>query len=114
MVWWNSKERGARLGGDTSLGLSVSCTKCHHAAKIRLDVALRLWGERGFARDIARDLRCSKCGVRQASVQVIADSRPPHAIADDPGAGFYQGPNYPIVDPPLSKAVKAAKKRGWV
>ena len=114
MVWWNSKERGARLGGDTSLGLSVSCTKCQHSAKIRLDVALRLWGERGFARAIARDLRCSKCGARQACVQVISDSRPPHAIAEDPGGGFYLGPKYPIVDPPLSEAVKAAKKRGWM
>ena len=114
MVWWNSKERGVRLGGDTSLGLSVSCTKCGRVARIRLDVALRLWGERSFARDIARDLRCSKCGARQACVHVISDSRPPHAIADDPSGGFDQGPPYPIVDPPLSEAVKAAKKRGWL
>lgn len=114
MVWWNSKQRGVRLGSDTSLGLSVGCTKCHHSAKIRLDVALRLWGERGFARDIARDLRCSKCGARQACVQVISDSRPPHAIEEDPGGGFCLGPNYPIVDPPLSVAVIAAKKRGWM
>jgi hypothetical protein len=76
MVWWNSKERGVRLGGDTSLGLSVSCTKCNHVACIRLDVALRLWGERTCARDIARDLRCTKCGARQACVQVISDVRP--------------------------------------
>jgi len=114
MVWWNSKERGVRLGADTSLGLSVSCTKCTHVARIRLDVALRLWGERTFARDIARDLRCAKCGARQASVQVISEVRPPHAVAEDPGGGFNLGPSYPLVDPPLSPAVKAAKKRGWM
>ena len=53
MVWYNSKEPGIRLGDDTSLGLSISCTKCAHAARIRLDVALRLWGERTRARDAA-------------------------------------------------------------
>ena len=114
MVWWNDRERGVRPGGDTGLGLSVSCTKCHHIARIRLDVALRLWGERTFARDIARDLRCSKCGARQACVNVISDIRPPHAIEDDPGGGFDDGPRYPIVDPPLSAALKAVKKRGWI
>jgi hypothetical protein len=114
MVWWNSRERGVRLGADTSLGLSVTCTKCTRIARIRLDVALRLWSERSFARDIARDLRCSKCGARQACVHVIADSRTPHAIALNPAAGFSIGPDYPIVDPLPSAAFKAAKKRGWI
>jgi hypothetical protein len=113
MVWFNSKERGVRLGGDTSLGLSISCTRCSHIARIRLDVALRLWGERTFGRDIARDLRCSRCGVRAACVHVISEPRPAHAIAEDPGAGFYQGPPYPIVDPPLSPAFMASRRRGW-
>lgn len=114
MVWWNDRERGIRLGASTTLGLSVSCTNCQHVARIRLDVALRLWGERTFARDIAKDLRCSRCGLRAACVHVLSDSRPPHAIADDPGGGFLLGPNYPCVDPPLSPAAEAAKARGWV
>ena len=63
MVWFNDRERGVRLGGDTGLGLSISCTRCGRIARIRLDVALRLWGERTFARDIARDLRCSSAGL---------------------------------------------------
>lgn len=113
MVWWNDRERGVRLGGTTTLGLSVSCTNCQHIARIRLDVALRLWGERSFARDVARDLRCSRCGKRAACVHVISDSRPPHAIKDDPGGGFLLGPDYPRVNPPLSPAAKAAKARGW-
>lgn len=114
MVWYNDKSRGVRLGHDTSLGLSVSCTKCQHVAYIRLDVALRLWGERTHARDIARDLRCSQCGARAASIQVVSDTRPPGLIAQDPGGGFNRGPNYPIVDPPPSRAVLAAKRRGWL
>ena len=114
MVWYNSKDPGIRLGDDTSLGLSISCTKCTHTARIRLDVALRLWGERTRARDIARDLRCSRCKARAASVQVISDVRPLHAVADDPGGGFNLGPNYPIVRPPPSRATLVVKKRGWL
>ena len=114
MVWYNDKEKGVRLGHDTSLGLSISCTKCHHIARIRLDVALRLWGERTHARDIARDLRCSKCNARRACVHVISDSRPSWLIKQDPGGGFSLGPSYLIVNPPLSRAVLAAKKRGWL
>src|SRR5262245_54431965 len=113
MVWWNDRHRGIRMGHDISLGLSVSCTRCQHVARIRLDVALRLWGERTFARDIARDLRCSNCGVRQACVHTISDSRPPDMINDDPDGGFLLGPNYPIVDPPLSPAALTLKRRGW-
>lgn len=114
MVWFNDKERGVRLGLDTSLGLSISCTHCHRIARIRLDVALRLWGERTFARDIARDLRCSACGARAACVHVISDSRPAWVIAEDPGGGFLLGPNYPIIEPTLSPAWKAVQKRGWM
>ncbi|MGE0830916.1 MAG: SOS response-associated peptidase [Hyphomonadaceae bacterium] len=113
MVWYNDKQRGIRLGEDTTLGLSVSCTRCHHVARIRLDVALRLWGERAHARDIARDLRCTQCQARAACVQVISDVRPPWAIAEDPGGGFNLGPDYPIIDPPLSRAWIAALQRGW-
>jgi hypothetical protein len=114
MVWFNDRQRGIRLGSGTSLGLSVSCTRCHYSARIRLDVALRLWGERTFARDIARDLRCTACGACAACIQIISDSRPPHLIADDPGGGFDQGPNYALVDPPPSPAVLASRKRGWL
>jgi hypothetical protein len=114
MVWFNSSECGIRLGLTTCLGISVSCTRCHHAANIRLDVALRLWGERTFARDIARDLRCSICGANAASTQVISDTRPPELVRMDPGGGFQQGCNYPLVDPPLSPAWIAAKQRGWL
>jgi hypothetical protein len=77
-------------------------------------VALRLWGERTFARDIARDLRCSKCGARAASFHVIAETRPAWVIAEDPGGGFDVGPAWPTIDPPLSEAVKAVKRRGWM
>lgn len=64
MVWWNDKERGVRLGRDTSLGLSLSCTRCQHIPRVRLDVALRLWGERTFVRDAARDALCAERGKR--------------------------------------------------
>ena len=114
MVWYNEKVAGARLGSSTPLGLSVSCTKCTHIARIRLDVALRLWGERTQARDIARDLRCSSCGARAASVHVISEIRPSWIQADDPGGGFEDGPAYPRVDPPLSPASLEVRKRGWV
>jgi hypothetical protein len=114
VVWYNDKQRGIRLGEDTSLGLSISCTKCHHIARIRLDVALRLWGERTYSRDIARDLRCSKCKARAACVQVISDSRPGWVVDTDPGGGFSIGPAYPIVNPPPARATLAAKKRGWL
>lgn len=113
MVWHNDRNRGIRLGADTTLGLSVSCTRCHHVARIRLDVALRLWGERTHARDIARDLRCARCKARAASVQVISDVRPPWVIAEDPGGGFNLGPAYTVIDPPLSPAWTAALRRGW-
>ena len=113
MVWYNSKHAGIRLGDDTSLGLSVSCTKCTHTARIRLDVALRLWGERTRAREIARDLRCSRCRAHAASVQVISDVRPPWQVQEDPGGGFNIGPSYPIVRPPPSRATLAVRKRGW-
>ncbi|MBL8552222.1 MAG: hypothetical protein JNJ73_19695 [Hyphomonadaceae bacterium] len=113
MVWYNDRARGVRLGGQTSVGLSVSCTACHRTARIRLDVALRLWGERTFARDIARDLRCAKCGARAACVQVISDSRPFDQIKTDPDGGFWLGPNYPIIEPPLSPAFKHVRTLGW-
>ncbi|HVK80097.1 MAG TPA: hypothetical protein VM915_05740 [Verrucomicrobiae bacterium] len=102
------------MGGDTTLGLFISCTKCNHAARVRLDVALRLWGERAFSRDIARDLRCSRCGARAASLQVMSDPRPSWVIAEDPGGGFLMGPKYSIVDPPLSPASVKARERGWL
>jgi putative SOS response-associated peptidase YedK len=113
MVWYDDKQRGVRLGHDTSMGLSVSCTRCHHVGRIRLDVALRLWGERAHARDIARDLKCSRCNARAACVQVVSDVRPPWVIAEDPGGGFTLGPDYLIVDPPLSPAWRAAQARDW-
>lgn len=113
MVWYNDKDRGCRLGSCTTLGIFISCTKCNHCARIRLDTALRLWGERAFARDIARDLRCSRCGARVASTHTISDSRPPWVIDDDPGGGFALGPNWPIVDPPPAPATRAAITRGW-
>lgn len=113
MVWYNSKERGVRLGSHAGLGLSISCTKCSRIARVRIDTALRLWGERAFARDIARDLRCSACGARAACIHVIAETRPAWVIAKDPGGGFLIGPDYPRVDPPLAPATRAARKRGW-
>ena len=84
-----------------------------HAPIIRLDVALRLRGERTFARDVARDLRCSHCGKCEASVQTISDSRLPDTIKGDPDGGFLVGPQYPIIDPPLSPAALTLRRRGW-
>lgn len=112
MVWYNSRERGIRLGMDISLGISISCTKCNRIAHIRLDVALRLWGERSF-RDITRDLRCSACGARAASTQTISDPRPAWIIAEDPDGGFLMGPNYPILSPQLAPASTEVRRRGW-
>ncbi|WP_135211272.1 hypothetical protein [Vitreimonas flagellata] len=82
-------------------------------ARIRLDVALRLWGERSFYLDITRDLRCSRCGARAASTQTIADPRPPWVIAQDPDAGFLMGPKYPIIDPKLAPASVQVRQKGW-
>lgn len=113
MVWYNDKERGARLGWTTTLGLFISCAKCNHSARIRLDTALRLWGERAFARDIARDLRCSRCRACAASMHVISDTRPSWKIEEDPGGGFGLGPRWPIVETPLAPATLAVKRRGW-
>ena len=113
MVWCNDKERGGRLGWTTTLGLFISCTRCNHSAQIRLDTALRLWGERGFARDIARDLRCSRCRARAAATQFISDTRPQWMIKEDPGGGFSIGPNWPIVEAPFAPATLAVKERGW-
>jgi hypothetical protein len=80
---------------------------------MRLDTALRLWGERTFARDIARDLRCSRCGARAASTQTIADLRHPCTIKENPGGGFATGPDWPIVDIAPAPATRAVKVRGW-
>jgi len=88
MVWYNEQGARRRLGWTTALGLFVTCTRCNHSARIRLDTALRLWGERAFARDIARDLRCSRCRARAAATQVISDTRPHWVVKDDPGGGF--------------------------
>ena len=113
MVWFDAKERGMRLGSCTTLGMFISCTKCNHSARMRLDTALRLWGERAFARDIARDLRCIRCGARAASTQTISDVRPPWAIREDPGGGFLLGPKWPIIEVAPAPATQAVKARGW-
>lgn len=113
MAWHNDKERGVRLGWTTTLGLFVSCTRCSHGARIRLDTALRLWGERAFMRDIARDLRCTRCGARAACANLIADPRPSWKIDEDPGGGFALGPTWAVVATPLSPATRAVRARGW-
>ncbi len=64
-------------------------------------------------RDIARDLRCSRCGASAACANLIADPRPSWRIEKDPGAGFEGGPNWPVVAPPLAPATLAVGARGW-
>jgi hypothetical protein len=100
VVWWNDRRRGVRLGAmGRILGLSVQCTVCGHRARIRRAVALRLWGVRTFSRDVARDLRCRRCGASKACVQTITDTRPSESIRRDPEGGWNVGPRYPEVDP---------------
>lgn len=101
MVWWNDRKRGVRLGRMRhSLGFFISCTACGHSARIRRLTALRLWGERTFSRDVARDLRCSRCGQAKACIHVITDTRVREARAGDPDGGWRDAPAYPEIDPP--------------
>jgi hypothetical protein len=103
MVWWNERKRGIRLGAlRHMLGFSVSCIACGHSARIRRPTVLRLWGERTFSRDVARDLRCSRCGQAKACIHVIVDTRTHDTQKADPDGGWADGPRYPEVDrPPL-------------
>ena len=114
MVHFNEATPGVRLGQVAQLGLSIFCTRCQNTARVRLSVALRLWGERSHLRDIAKDLRCSRCGAAAACVMTIADTRPYEVIQLDRSNGFDGGPPYPEVNPPPSAAtlrIRAQRKK---
>jgi hypothetical protein len=101
VVWWNDKRRGVRLGTMRhAMGLAIHCTACGHSSRIRRRVSLRLWGERTRARDVARDLRCTRCGEAKACVQVMTDTRIHERRTEDPDGGWPIGPE---VDPPPPK-----------
>ena len=93
MVSWNSQERGARIGDSPGLlGLYIACEACHHTARIRQAKAVETWGAGARAGDIARRLKCTKCGAKRGNITAISDSRP-HGSPRDPDD--YWGPSPP-------------------
>lgn len=95
MVSWNDKVAGAKLTGDEPLlGLYLGCLACQHTARVRMSEVPKIWPIGTTARDIARSLKCVRCGERRGYVQVISDARP----AGAPRNGYWgPGPAYPEV-----------------
>ncbi|HRK62955.1 MAG TPA: hypothetical protein PLN53_01085 [Terricaulis sp.] len=72
MVDWDSKERGIRIGDSQGVrGIVIGCKSCQRWACIEMQEALRAFGNL-YARDLARRLKCSKCGERKGYVMVWA------------------------------------------
>lgn len=94
MVYAHGPDPGVRLGDLHGIGLSTDCAECHHSARMRL----ALWGTRTRLREVARDLRCGRCGGRKVGVQGILDTRLPEARAADPDGAWKAGPNFPEID----------------
>jgi hypothetical protein len=77
MVDWDSNERGIRIGDSRSRGLILSCYGCQHSVRVEQGEAVRVFGGLTFVGDLARALRCSKCGARKGSVMVWAHEPKP-------------------------------------
>lgn len=76
MVAWNSREAGVRLDESTGVAaFSCWCTACGTWGRdLPLGEALARCGPAIRARDLARRLRCVRCGARQAEIRVITDT----------------------------------------
>jgi hypothetical protein len=102
MVAWNGKVRGIMLAeGHHPLGYSVWCEACGRGARVRYAVAIAIWGPRAYMRDVARSLRCTRCGAARAVVQTISDPRPRHSLDTS-----YWGPSpdWPEIEAPAGRA----------
>jgi len=72
MVSKYSAVPGPRLGalGSGAVGLMIHCDRCKTRNFMPIGRALHLWGVRTCLRDIAKDVKCSRCGGREAAVTV--------------------------------------------
>jgi hypothetical protein len=65
---------------------SVGCEDeagCGHSAPIGIQAAIRLMGPEATVRQLARRLRCCRCGNRQIGVTVQPDTRTAEVIERD-------------------------------
>jgi len=73
VVDWDDKERGNRVGdGSPNQGLKFGCTVCKHYVRRSWSELAPLSIARLFARDLARRLRCTRCGKREGYVMTWA------------------------------------------
>jgi hypothetical protein len=98
MVAWNERVPACRLGdGDAPHGYCLSCLACGRAVLVRHTVAIELWGAAATARDVARSLRCSRCGARRGHLQVVVDTRQPANVEAN---NYWNGSRLPELSPP--------------
>src|SRR4051812_8617050 len=68
------------LASANSLWLAAGCQGrqgCGHSAPIDIQAAVALMGPEVTVRQLARRLRCSRCGGRQVGIVLQPDTRPP-------------------------------------
>lgn len=56
--------------------LLLECAACGHKRQANPQMLARLFGWDTSLEDLARRLRCSKCGKRQCSVRAVAAQKP--------------------------------------
>jgi hypothetical protein len=69
-----------------SVWFSAGCdglAGCGHAAPMGVRAAIRLMGPDATVRQLARRLRCSRCGGRRVGIVVAPDTRPPAVRESD-------------------------------
>lgn len=77
MVTGNDKERGVPLSNDfPPHGLDLSCMACRHSVLLIWADVLKRWPLGAYSRDMARSLKCSKCGAREGCIMVSAHTGP--------------------------------------
>ncbi len=80
MMDFDSRERGYPIEATSGVeGIYLYCRACKHTVRMRWADVVATWAVGTYTRDIARSLKCSKCGARQGSIQSWVDSRPRHA-----------------------------------
>jgi hypothetical protein len=73
MVSWNSKERGVKIGASQGMrGLILGCEPCHRWIRVEMADAIARFGSQSYSRDLARRLKCEKCGQRKGYVMAWA------------------------------------------
>jgi hypothetical protein len=75
------------LPSANSIWFSASCdgpAGCGHVAPISVRAAIRLMGAEATVRQLARRLRCSRCGGRQVGIVLQPGTRPP-AVRESEG-----------------------------